>query len=156
MIKISTSETFCYHKTMKPRINVITLAVANLEKSYEFYSKGLGWQSDGIVGTEIENGAVAFFNLSNGLVMALWPRESLLADAKLDGGSQNHSTQFSLGYNVNTKQEVDDAMSAAVEAGGVTVDPAQDRAWGGYSGYFKDLDGHLWDVVWNPELIVKE
>ena len=141
---------------MKPRINVITLAVNNLEVSFNFYSKGLGWQSDGIVGKEIENGAVAFFNLSNSLVMALWPRQSLLADAKLNEGDTNLATNFSLGYNVNTKSDVDKALESAVEAGGVIVDPAQERAWGGYSGYFKDLDGHLWDVVYNPELIIEE
>ena len=141
---------------MKPRINVITLAVQDLQKSFEFYSKGLGWHSDGIVGAEIENGAVAFFNLSNGLVMALWPRESLLADAGLTETQQANTTTFSLGYNVNSKDDVDAAIDAAIKAGGTLVDAAQDRAWGGYSGYFKDIDGHLWDVVYNPELLVQE
>ena len=141
---------------MKPRINVITLAVQDLQKSFEFYSKGLGWHSDGIIGAEIENGAVAFFNLSNGLVMALWPRESLLADAGLAEAQQANTTTFSLGYNVNSKDDVDAAIDAAIKAGGTLVDAAQDRAWGGYSGYFKDIDGHLWDVVYNLELLVQE
>lgn len=141
---------------MKPRINVITLAVDNLEKSYDFYSEGLGWKSDGIIGTEIENGAVAFFNLSGGLTMALWPRESLLIDAGLNETEQGHKTTFSLGYNVNSKSEVDGAIQSAIEAGGKLIDPAQERAWGGYSGYFADLDGHLWDVVFNPELVIEE
>ena len=141
---------------MKPRINVITLAVQDLHKSFDFYSKGLGWQSDGIVGEDIENGAVAFFNLSNGLVMALWPKESLLADAHLTETQRAHTTTFSLGYNVNHKEDVDAAINTAIKAGGTLVDAAQDRTWGGYSGYFKDLDGHLWDVVFNPELNIEE
>lgn len=141
---------------MKPRINVITLAVQNLEKSFDFYNKGLGWQSDGIVGQDIENGAVAFFNLRSGLVVALWPRQSLLADAQLDESLQAYSTHFSLGYNVHSKSEVNKVLDAAIRAGGTIVHSAQDRQWGGYSGYFKDLDGHLWDVVWNPEMIIEE
>ena len=141
---------------MKPRVNVITLAVTDLDKSFEFYNQGLGWESEGIVGKEIENGAVAFFTLSNGLTLALWPKDSMQKDAKLNETSGNYMTNFSLGYNVNSKQEVDEALRTASEAGGVIVDPAQDRAWGGYSGYFKDIDGHLWDIVWNPHLIIKE
>ena len=141
---------------MKPRINVITLAVTDLDKSFEFYNQGLGWESEGIVGKEIENGAVAFFTLSNGLILALWPKDSMLKDAKLNETSGDYMTNFSLGYNVNSKQEVDEALRTASEAGGVIVDSAQDRPWGGYSGYFKDIDGHLWDVVWNPHLIIKE
>jgi predicted lactoylglutathione lyase len=141
---------------MKPRINVITIAVNNLEKSFDFYSIGLGWQSDGIVGADIENGAVAFFNLSNGLVLALWPKQSLLNDANINEVEQSQTTSFSLGYNVNSKEDVDEAIRIAIQSGGQLVDPAADRAWGGYSGYFKDLDGHLWDVVYNPDLVVEE
>ncbi len=141
---------------MKPRINVLTLAVDNLEKSFDFYANGLGWHSEGIVGAEIENGAVAFFNLSNGLVLGLWPRQSLLKDANLNEAEKKQSTVFSLGYNVNSKSGVDEAIRSAVQAGGQLVDSAKDRAWGGYSGYFKDLDGHLWDVVYNPQLAVEE
>jgi predicted lactoylglutathione lyase len=141
---------------MKPRINVITLAVKDLQKSFEFYANGLGWPSKGIVGTEIENGAVAFFDLSNGLTLALWPRESLLADAKLSNENDGFATTFSLGYNVNSKEDVDTTMRCAVSAGADVVDAAQDRPWGGYSGYFKDLDGHLWDVVFNPDLMVND
>jgi predicted lactoylglutathione lyase len=141
---------------MKPRINVITITVNDLQKSFDFYSKGLGWHSDGIIGADIENGAVAFFPLSNSLILALWPKQSLLNDANLNEVEQNQTTSFSLGYNVNSKEDVDKAINIAIESGGQLVDPAGDRAWGGYSGYFKDLDGHLWDVVYNPELAVKE
>jgi predicted lactoylglutathione lyase len=141
---------------MKPRINVITITVNDLQKSFDFYSKGLGWHSDGIIGADIENGAVAFFPLSNGLILALWPKQSLFNDANLNELEQNQTTSFSLGYNVNSKEDVDKAINIAIESGGQLVDPAGYRAWGGYSGYFKDLDGHLWDVVYNPELAVKE
>ena len=141
---------------MKPRVNVITLAVNDLQKSFDFYSKGLGWHSDGIIGANIENGAVAFFSLSDGLVLALWPKQSLLKDANLNEVEQNQATSFSLGYNVNSKEDADKAITIAIQSGGQLVDPAKDRAWGGYSGYFKDLDGHLWDVVYNPELVVEE
>ncbi len=141
---------------MKPRINVITITVNNLQKSFDFYSKGLGWHSDGIIGSNIENGAVAFFNLSNNLVLALWPKQSLLSDANLNEIEQSQATAFSLGYNVNSKEDVDMAINIAVQSGGELVDPARDRAWGGYSGYFKDLDGHLWDVVYNPQLVIEE
>lgn len=141
---------------MKPRINVITLAVDDLEKSLAFYRDGLGWPTRGIVGAEIENGAVAFFHLSGGLILALYPLESLAKDAGLPIALPNSPTRFSLGHNVISKEEVDAVLAAATAAGAVVVDPAHDRAWGGYSGYFKDPDGHLWEVVWNPELQIEE
>ena len=141
---------------MNPRITVITLAVSDLEKSVAFYRDGLGWETPGIIGKEVENGAVAFFHLSGGLIMALWPREFLALDAHVPLGEGDSQTRFTLGHNVNTREEVDTVLATAVKAGGKIVDPAHDRPWGGYSGYFADMDGHLWDVVWNPELRVDD
>ncbi len=140
---------------MKPRINVITLAVGDLERSVGFYRDGLGWPTQGIVGADIENGAVAFFNMASGLILAVWPQESLARDANLPAGRRNGPTRFSLGYNVNSREEVDTVFAEAAAAGAVVVNPARDRAWGGYSGYFQDPDGHLWEVVWNPELRIE-
>lgn len=137
---------------MKPRLTVITLGVENLEKSLRFYRDGLGLATEGIVGKEFEHGAVAFFDLQNGLKLALWPRESISHDTGLAGKEPN-PTECTLGHNVSSKAEVDQVMKQAKEAGANIVKPAQDTFWGGYSGYFNDLDGHLWEVVWNPNLI---
>lgn len=142
---------------IKPRINVISLATKDLEKAVAFYRDGLGWPTDGIVGQDIdENGAVAFFTLDNGLILAVWPKESMHKDAKLLEDIDAQTTEMTLGYNVNSKQDVDEVLATAKAAGAKIVDPAQDRPWGGYSGYFADVDGHLWDVVWNPELTVSD
>ncbi len=135
---------------MRPNLTLLTLAVRDLERAVAFYRDGLGWPTKGIVGQEIENGAVAFFKLQNGLVLGLWPQASLAADTGLPDGLPMSPTAFSLGHNVGSKEEVDEAMAAAQRACGKIVQPAQDRAWGGYAGYFQDPDGHLWEVAWNP------
>lgn len=137
---------------MKAQITVITLTVDNLERAFDFYRKGLGFYSEGIVGTEFEYGAVAFFDLQNGLKLALWPRKSLSQDTGLAQGLTN-PTQVSLGHNVSTKEEVDAVMSQAKSAGAQIVKAAQETFWGGYAGYFQDTEGHLWEVVWNPHLL---
>lgn len=136
---------------MHPRVSVITLAVQDLPRAVAFYRDGLGWPTDGIIGKEIENGAVAFFHLQDRLILALFPQASLAADSKLSPGA-NNPTSFSLGHNVGTKEEVDAAIDTVVRAGARVVEPPAPRAWGGYSGYFQDPDGHLWEVVWNPQL----
>jgi catechol 2,3-dioxygenase-like lactoylglutathione lyase family enzyme len=136
---------------MKPKIRVLTLAVADLETSLAFYRDGLGLPTEGVVGTEFEHGAVAFFNLDDSLMLALWPREYLARDSNLSPGPTS-PTDFSIGHNVGSKAEVDAVMAEAERAGArITVAP-RDTFWGGYSGYFQDLDGHLWEVVWNPDL----
>lgn len=140
---------------MKPRLSVITLTVANLEKSVAFYRDGLGWPTQGIIGAEYENGAVAFFDLQQGLKLALWPRTSLAHDSGLSGISSGAAPQISLGHNVNNQREVDEIMAKAGEAGAKIIKAAQATFWGGYAGYFQDLDGHLWEVVWNPHLMVQ-
>jgi catechol 2,3-dioxygenase-like lactoylglutathione lyase family enzyme len=140
---------------MKPRITLITLGVDDLERAVRFYRDGLGLQTAGIVGTEFEYGAVAFFDLQAGLKLALWSRASIAHDTGLPPGSPS-STECTLGHNVSSKVEVDEVMAQAKRAGAVVVKPAHDTFWGGYAGYFQDPDGHLWEVAWNPQWVVQE
>jgi len=135
---------------MKPRLTVITIGVDDLERSLDFYRGGLGFATEGIIGKEFEHGAVAFFDLQPGLKLAIWPRTSLAHDTGLLTG-QSSATEFSLGHNVASSDEVDAVMDQAQRAGARIVKPAQDTFWGGYAGYFQDPDGHLWEVVWNPQ-----
>lgn len=141
---------------MKSRINVITLGVDNLEKSLAFYRDGLGFQSQGILGTEFHdeisgaNGAIALFELNNGLMLSLYPRTELAKDAKYKKDKES-STEFSLGYLTDNKDEVDTIIKQAKVAGATITDEPRERPWGIYSGYFKDVDGHLWEIIWNPQ-----
>lgn len=137
---------------MDPNITVITLGVDDLERSFRFYRDGMGLPSEGIVGQEFEHGAVAFFDLALGLRLAIWPRESISQDSGLAIGSPS-AMEFTLGHNVSSKAEVDAVMQEAAQAGATVVKSAQDTLWGGYAGYFQDPDGHLWEVVWNPDLL---
>ncbi len=136
---------------MKPRITVITLGVDDLERSLRFYRDGLGLPTEGIVGTEFEHGAVAFIPLQEGLQLALWPRASISHDTGIAVGSAADRTRMTLSHNVTSKDEVDAVMAEAEGAGAGIVKAAQDTFYGGYSGYFQDPDGHLWEVVWNPQ-----
>ena len=140
---------------MKPRITVITLGVDDLEQSLRFYRDGLGFPTQGIVGTEFAHGAVAFFDLQAGLKLAIWPRQSLSHDAGIPLGSTS-PTELTLGHNVSSKTEVDAVMAQARNAGAVIVKAACDTFWGGYAGYFQDPDRHLWEVVWNPQWTAQE
>lgn len=134
---------------MKPRIKLITLAVSDLERSLAFYRDGMGLKTEGIIGTEFEYGAVAFFALDGGLILALWPGSSLARDSKV-AVTQERAGAVSIGHVVGAKAEVDAVMAQAAKAGAAIPDPAKDRFWGGYAGYFQDPDGHLWEVAWNP------
>ncbi|HEX4841723.1 MAG TPA: VOC family protein [bacterium] len=134
---------------MKPRINVITLGVSDLERALAFYRDGLGLPTKGIIGTEFEDGAVVFFNMNEDLILALYPRSALAKDAKVPVSPPSPS-EFTIGHTVQSKKEVDAIMQQAEKAGAHVTDPARDRFWGGYSGYFQDLDGHLWEIVWSP------
>lgn len=134
---------------MKSHITVITLGVDDLQRSLRFY-RDLGLATEGIVGEEFEYGAVVFIDMQPGLRLALWPRRSIAHDTGLAVGSPN-PTDMTLGHNVSSAAEVDAVMARASSAGAVVVKPAQDTFWGGYAGYFQDPDGHLWEVVWNPQ-----
>lgn len=140
---------------MKPRITVITLGVDDLERSLVFYRDGLGLSTQGIFGTEFEYGAVAFFDLHAGLKLAIWPRKSIAHDTGITSG-QPSATEFTIGHNVASKNEVDAVMEQARQAGALIVKPAQPAFWGGYAGYFQDPDQHLWEVVWNPQFDIQE
>jgi catechol 2,3-dioxygenase-like lactoylglutathione lyase family enzyme len=136
---------------VNPHITLVTLAVDDLERAVAFYRDGLGFPTKGIVGTEVENGAVAFFNLQPGLKLALWPRKSLAADSGLPVQAAS-ATEFSLAHNVASPAEVDAVLQQAARAGARLVKPAQATSYGGHAGYFTDLDGHLWEVAFNPGL----
>ena len=137
---------------MKPRIAVLTLGVDDLERAVAFYRDGLGLPTKGIVGTEFERGAVAFFQLENGMQFALWPRASLAHDTGLTATVPS-ATEFSIGHTVIDRETVDRVMAQAAKAGATIVKPAAPTFWGGYGGYFADPDGHLWEIVWNPNLL---
>jgi uncharacterized protein len=140
---------------MKPRITVITLGVADLDKSVKFYQDGLGFPTKGIIGKEFEYGAVAFFDLQKGLKLALWPRKSISHDTKISLQSPSE-TEITIGHNVGSKEEVNAVMEQAKKAGAKIIKPATDTFWGGYAGYFQDPDGHLWEAVWNPQFEIFE
>ena len=140
---------------MKRRITVITIAVDDLERSLRFYRDGLGLPTEGIIGREFEHGAVAFFALQAGVKLAIWPRRSLSHDTGIPLNSPC-PTEFTLGHNVASRAEVDAVMEQAKKAGAVMVKPAQETFWGGYSGYFQDPDQHLWEIVWNPQMLPQD
>lgn len=134
---------------MKRRISVITIGVADLEKSLVFYRDGLGLPTEGIVGREFEHGAVAFFELSGGLKLGLWAQDDIAHDTGLPKTAIS-PTSFTIGHNVVRREEVDEVIEQARQAGADIVKPPEDTFYGGYAGYFRDPNGHLWEVVWNP------
>jgi hypothetical protein len=140
---------------MKPRITVITIGVDDLERSLRFYRDGLGLPTQGIIGTEFEHGAVAFFDLQAGVKLAIWPRKSISHDSGIPA-SPPSPAEFTLGHNVSSKEEVDAVMEQARKAGAKIVKQAGETFWGGYAGYFEDPDRHAWEVAWNPQLEIDE
>jgi catechol 2,3-dioxygenase-like lactoylglutathione lyase family enzyme len=137
---------------MDARIDVITLGVDDLERALAFYREGLGLQSPGVVGTEWAGdettpaGAVAMFRLESGTLLALYPRTELAKDANTRLGTAE-TGQFSIGQLVADREEVDEVLAQAQAAGATVTDPAHERPWGIYSGYFRDPDGHLWEII---------
>lgn len=144
-----------FYPSMKPRISVITIGVDDLERALRFYRDGLGLRTDGIIGREFADGAVAFFDLQPGLKLAIWPRTSISHDTGLPLGSPSPA-EFTLGHNVSSREGVDAVMEQARNAGAIIVKVAHDTFWGVYAGYFQDPDGHLWEVAWNPQLPVHD
>ncbi|SHG74485.1 hypothetical protein SAMN04488109_1652 [Chryseolinea serpens] len=140
---------------MEPRFTILTLGVDDLERSFKFYHQGMGLASKGIVGKEFEHGEVAFFDLKNGMVLALYTRDNLAWDAQVGRGNPS-STEFSIGYTTRNEAEVDSIMTQAKKAGATIVKQAQKTFWGGYAGYFQDPDGHLWEIAFNQNLIPKD
>jgi catechol 2,3-dioxygenase-like lactoylglutathione lyase family enzyme len=142
---------------MRPSILVVTLAVADLERALAFYRDGLGLASSGIIATDLHDelsgaaGAIAMFKLAGGLILSLYPRTDLAKDAGIAVDATSR-TEFSLGHAVESREEVDAVLARARAAGARLTGGPRDRPWGIYSGYFEDPDGHLWEVIWNPEL----
>lgn len=142
---------------MRPRIDVITLAVSDLDRSLAFYRDGLGLHSQGVIGTEFPGdettpaGAAAMFELEGGLILALYPRTELVKDAGIPLGPPGPG-EFSIGHLVGSMSDVDALLAQAEAAGATLTGEPHDRPWGIYSGYFRDPDGHLWEVIWNPQL----
>lgn len=134
---------------MDQRISLITLGVTDLARAREFYESGLGWSRGN---TEDE---VAFYQLSNGLVLAIWSREELAADARIADSGATFSG-ITIAFNARSRDEVDEVLSQAKAAGGAITKPAEEQVWGGYSGYFADPDGHPWEVAFNPDWPIDE
>lgn len=132
---------------MKPRISMITLGVADVARAARFYEQGLGLPRH-----PVEAAEVAFFAL-HGSWLALYGRADLARDAGV-APPPTAPGAFSLAHNVADRAEVDAVLAQAVAAGARLVKPAQDTPWGGYAGYFADLDGHLWEIAWNPHFWV--
>ncbi|HEX4192518.1 MAG TPA: VOC family protein [Stellaceae bacterium] len=140
---------------MKPRITLITLGVDDLERALRFYRDGMGWPTQGIIGTEFEHGAVVFFDLQAGLKLALWAQKNIAHDTGLPA-TPHAPTSFTVAQNVRSKAEVDQVMAQARAAGAAIVKDAQDTFYGGYAGYFQDPDGHLWEIAYNPAMLPPE
>jgi catechol 2,3-dioxygenase-like lactoylglutathione lyase family enzyme len=126
---------------MDQRISLVTLGVSDLQRSLRFYT-ALGWKRGN------RDDGVAFFQCP-GMIFALWTRAALAEDAKVKDGGATFSG-MALAYNARSKAEVDAVMAEAKAAGARITKPAVEVFWGGYSGYFTDPDGHLWEVAWNP------
>ncbi|MCT8265786.1 VOC family protein [Afifella sp. JA880] len=127
---------------MEQRLSVVTLGVSDLSRARQFYEDGLGWQRANA------HEEVVFYDL-NGFVLALYPRTSLAADAKVDPDGSGFSG-ITLAFNARSREEVDVVLKEAEAAGAEVVKTAEEVFWGGYSGYFADPDGHLWEVAHNP------
>jgi catechol 2,3-dioxygenase-like lactoylglutathione lyase family enzyme len=127
---------------MEQRINLITLGVKDLNPSREFYER-LGWRRS-MANTE----GIVFFQ-AGGMALALYPRDELAKDANIASDGHGFSG-MALAYNTRNREEVDSVLIQAQAAGAMLVKPAREAFWGGYSGYFSDPDGFLWEVAWNP------
>ncbi len=128
---------------MDQRVSIITLGVADLKKSRAFY-EGLGWKVASVKQAE----EIVAFDL-NAMTLALYPLDKLEEDARVEVTKSRYSA-MTIAYNVNTPEEVDSVLQEAIQAGGELVKPAEKVFWGGYSGYFADPDGTLWEVAHNP------
>ena len=134
---------------------MITLAVGDLDRSLAFYRDGLGLETTGVVATEFVDeetsavGAIVIFRLRGGLALALYPRSELAKDADIPFGPPK-TGEFSIGQLVESRAEVDALLAQAEQAGATLTGRPHDRPWGIYSGYFRDPDGHLWEIIWNP------
>jgi catechol 2,3-dioxygenase-like lactoylglutathione lyase family enzyme len=128
---------------MRPKLSIVTLGVKDFERALQFYQQGLGWQP-----SSASQDDVAFFPLG-GVVLALYPRDKLAEDAQISSEGSGFSG-ITLAYNTKSETEVDEVLQAVEKLGAKIVKKGQKVFWGGYSGYFADPEGHLWEVAWNP------
>lgn len=128
---------------MEQRVNIITLGVDDLVATTGFYER-LGWRR-----ADASQEGITFFQ-AGGVVLALFPREELAKDAKLDRAPPPAPAAVTLAQNLPSRAEVDAALDEAVAAGATLVKAAEEVFWGGYSGYFADPEGNLWEIAWNP------
>ena len=133
---------------MEQRLSIVTMGVSDLARSREFYER-LGWRRSM---AKVEG--IVFFQ-TGGMALALFPRDELTKDANVAAQSQGFQG-FSLAYNTRSREEVDAVLAEAKAAGAAILKPAQEAFWGGYSGYFADPDGFLWEVAWNPFFAISE
>jgi hypothetical protein len=133
---------------MEQRLSLVTLGVADLERARRFYEDGLGWRRGN------DHPEVAFYQIG-GAVLALFGRDALAADARVAAAGSGFGG-VALAYNTRTREEVDAVLAEAEAAGATILKPAEDAFWGGYSGYFADPDGHLWEIAWNPDWTLTE
>ena len=133
---------------MEPRISIITLSVSDLPRSVAFYRDG-----PGLTLFDENTESIAFFR-NRGTWLALYPREALAADVGISAEGSGFSG-VTLAHNLRSREEVDALLDVAVSAGANLVKPAQDTLWGGYSGYFSDPDGYLWEIAWNPHFWIE-
>ena len=132
---------------MEQRVSLITLGVSDLARSREFYER-LGWRRSG------NNEGIVFFQ-AGGMALALYPRQELAKDANVSAEGQGFGG-ITLAYNARTREDVDAVLAEALKAGARLMKAAEDAFWGGYSGYFADPDGFLWEVAWNPFFPIAE
>jgi predicted lactoylglutathione lyase len=146
-----------YHQTgfrsqpktaMEQRVSIITLGVSDLDRSRKFYER-LGWRPS-IPDTK----DIVFFQ-AGGIALALFPRANLVKDARISADGEGFGG-VSLAYNARSREEVDSVLAEAKAAGANLPKPAQNAFWGGYSGYFSDPDGFLWEIAWNPSFPIAE
>jgi uncharacterized glyoxalase superfamily protein PhnB len=128
---------------MRQKLNLITLGVDNFEKAIDFYERGLGWKK-----SSASQDDIAFFQLG-GIVLGLYPRKLLAKDATVNDKGTGFSG-ITIAYNAKSEREVDEVLKEVEKLGATIIKPAQKVFWGGYSGYFKDIDGHLFEVAYNP------
>jgi catechol 2,3-dioxygenase-like lactoylglutathione lyase family enzyme len=132
---------------MEQRLSMVTLGVADLDRARRFY-EALGWRRHG------DQAEVVFFQ-AGGMVLGLWSRESLAEDARVPAGGPGFGG-IALAYNTRAREDVDAVLAEAEAAGATITKPAEEAFWGGYTGYFADPDGHLWEVAWNPHWTIEK
>jgi hypothetical protein len=133
---------------MEQRMSLVTLGVADLRRARRFYEHGLGWKP-GFASDEV------VFYETGGPIIALFGRRDLAADAQIEDDESTFGG-IALAHNVRARDEVDAVLAEAAAAGAAVLKAAEDTPWGGYSGYFADLDGHLWEVAFNPAWTIGE